>query len=308
MGKLRLILGIGAMCLCAAAQGPTFEVASVKLAGPAGPPSGMGMICLIPCTPGERMSIEESRVDIRYMPLDKLIVAAWRIKPYQLSGPDWMRTQRFDIAAKIADGDSRNQLPEMLQALLAERFKLAIHRQPKDQPVMALIVGKNGSKLQPAAADADTPPAASPADKPMYSGQGDARILANGDIVVTGGDLGPIRLQMIPEGLRFDLPKITMAGLADLITPRLDHPVVDMTNLPGSYAFYYQVSFQPGGGAESARKAGGSAGELDNAPRTDPTLDAMFAALDRSGLKLEARHAPVDTIFVDHLEKTPTAN
>ncbi len=115
------------------------------------------MFCIGPCTFGERLNVVGSRVDIRFMSLYNLVVTAYRIKPHQLSGPDWMRSQRFDIAAKIPDGVSKDQVPEMLQALLAERFKLSIHRDSKDQSVFALVVGRNGSKLQRSAPQADAP-------------------------------------------------------------------------------------------------------------------------------------------------------
>ena len=127
----------------AAAPAVAFEVASVK---PATEPGRQPMVCLIPCAPGERLTVEHSRVEIRYMSLDRLIVTAYGIKLYQLTGPDWMRSQRFDIDAKMPDGARPAQLPEMLQALLAERFKLSTHRDSKDLPVYALVVGKNSPK------------------------------------------------------------------------------------------------------------------------------------------------------------------
>src|SRR3984957_4868994 len=98
------------------AHAPAFEVASVK---PAADPERVPMICLVPCSPGERLTVEGTRVDIRYMSLSRLILTAYRLKPYQLSGPDWMKTQRFDILAKIPEGGSKDQVPEMLQSLLA---------------------------------------------------------------------------------------------------------------------------------------------------------------------------------------------
>ena len=300
-----------AMCFGAAAQPVAFEVASVKTAVP---PGRGPAICLIPCSPGERLSVEGSRVEIRYMSLDKLIVTAYRIKAHQLSGPDWMRTQRFDILAKMPDGAAKEQVPEMLQALLAERFKLSIHRDTKDQPVMVLVVGKNGSKLHEAGADADVPTPAAPGDRPLYSGQGEGRMLENGDIVVTGGPLGPMRGHMGPGGLRMEFSKLTMAGLADLLTPHEDHPVVDMTNLKGSYSFNWEDN-GPAGGGNGGRKGGGSpdGGRIggdapDAGPRGDPLGDALFAAVDRAGLKVEPRKAPVEMIVVDHLERIPTEN
>lgn len=105
-----------------------------------------------------------------------------------------------------------------------------------------------------------------------------------------------------------------MAGLADLLAPHEDHAVVDMTNLPGSYSFVWEDS-GPAGGGTGGRKAGGppdggraGGDDSDAAPRRDPLGDALFAAIERAGLKLEPRKAPVETIVVDRLEKTPTEN
>ncbi len=99
--------------------GPAFEVASVK---PAAPLDRSQMLS------GQMhvgMKIDAARVDIGGMSLADLIRVAYRVKPYQVSGPDWMAPERFDVLAKMPEGATREQVPEMLQALLAERFKLA---------------------------------------------------------------------------------------------------------------------------------------------------------------------------------------
>jgi uncharacterized protein (TIGR03435 family) len=181
MLRLPLLLIAGPV-LCA--QSPAFEVASVKAASE---PVKQPMFCIGSRTFGERMTVAGTRVDIRYMSLYNLIVAAWRIQPYQLSGPDWMRSQRFDIAAGIPAGISRDRLPEMLQALLAEKFKLTIHRESSRQPVYALVAGKAGPKLQQATADAHAPPPNPPGSQELYSPQGEGRVMDNGDIAIGGG-------------------------------------------------------------------------------------------------------------------------
>ena len=91
------------------------------------------------------------------MSLADLIRVAYRVKPYQLSGPDWMTAERFDVLAKMPEGATREQVPEMLKALLAEPFKLAVHRESKEHAVYALVVGKGGPKLKESAPDADAP-------------------------------------------------------------------------------------------------------------------------------------------------------
>jgi uncharacterized protein (TIGR03435 family) len=287
------------------AHAPAFDVASVR---PAADPGMTPMICLVPCSPGERLTVEGARVDIRYMSLSRLILTAYRLKPYQLSGTDWMKTQRFDILAKIPEGGSKDKVPEMLQSLLADRFKLAIHRENKEQPVYALVVGKNGQRLQAPAVDADAPLPSTPGGRGLYTPGGEASVDANGNVAITGGALGPMRGgRGSGGGMKMDMLKITMSGLADLLTPHEDRPVVDMTNLPGAYRFTFEM-IPPTPSVDGGRKGGapsdgagrdGGAGPDADAPR-DIFGDALFQALEKAGLKLEKSKAPVATIIVDH--------
>jgi len=311
------LIALAVLCIGAAAQvpdahAPVFEVASVKLAAS---PGMVPMICLVPCSPGERLTVEGARVDLRYVSLSRLMLTAYRLKPYQLSGPDWMKTQRFDILAKIPEGVSKDMVPEMLQSLLIERFKLAIHRENKEEPVYALVVGKNGQKLQPPAADADAPLPNAPGGRGLYTPGGEASVDADGNVAVTGGALGPLRGGRGSDGgMKMDMLKITMSGLADLIMPHEDRPVVDMTNLQGAYRFTFEIT-PPAPSGDGGRKGGpqaDAAGGRDGGGPAEPPRDffgdALFQALERAGLKLEKSKAPVATIIVDHLEKAPTEN
>lgn len=118
------------------------------------------------------MKQDAARVDIESLALADIINLAFKTKPYQVSGPNWlggpanaMTAQRFDVHATLPAGATKDDVPEMLQSLLVERFKLAFHREQKEQSVFALVVGKNGPKLQASAPD--TPP---PADAPAPAG------------------------------------------------------------------------------------------------------------------------------------------
>jgi uncharacterized protein (TIGR03435 family) len=309
------VLTLAGVAAIALAQEPVprppaaFDVASVKAAAT---PAREPMFCLLPCSPGERLTVEGSRVDIRNMSLQRLIVAAYRIKPYQLSGPDWMSGERFDIAARIPAGVAADRLPEMLQALLAERFKLAIHRDNKDLPVYALVLGKNGSKLQPAKAEAASAPLPeTDGSRPLYTPQGDARILPDGGAVAKSELLGTIHSGPGPHGgMQFEFLNLSLPGLAELLGPHMDRPVVDQTGISGSYHFLLP---ELGPGGEGRRKGGGDGGRAgsdaaDTEKPRDVFAEELFAVIERAGLKLEKSKAPVETIVVEHLEKTPTAN
>ena len=202
-----LVLAAGAALAQTPAPGPAFEVASVKPAAPL----DRGQMLSGQMHVG--MKIDAARVDIGGMSLADLIRVAYRVKPYQVSGPDWMASERFDVLAKLPEGASREQVPEMLQALLAERFKLTVHRESKEHAVYALVVGKNGPKLKESAPDADAPAGGdAPAALDVHvSGRGE-----NTQVSISGGQIGTAHMSMGPNGImRLEAPKMNMAALAD---------------------------------------------------------------------------------------------
>jgi uncharacterized protein (TIGR03435 family) len=230
------------------AQAPAFDVASVKATSA---PGKQGVFCVVPCTVGERFEVEGSRVDIRYFSIRKLIERAYGLKAYQLIGPDWIDSQRFDIAAKLPAGAAKTEIPAMLKTLLAERFHLAIREDNKETPVLALVVGKAGAKLDPPPGDAEAPIRETPGSMALYTPQGEARMSDNGtSFAVAAGPYGPMRAAMLPGGeLKAELLRVTMAGLADVLAPHVERPVVDRTGLTGEYHLLWVV-----------RRTGASAG------------------------------------------------
>src|SRR5438105_14656249 len=83
--------------------------------------------------------IDGAQVSFTYVSLKDLIQSAYTLKNYQIVGPDWVGSERFDIAAKLPEGATREQVPAMLQSLLEDRFKLKFHRDSKEFPVYALL-------------------------------------------------------------------------------------------------------------------------------------------------------------------------
>ena len=83
-----------------------------------------------------------------------IIQEAYGVKRYQLSGgPAWLHADLFDIEAKAEGDPSRDQMMDMLQTLLADRFQLKVHRETREDNVYALVVAKGGPKLTPSTAD-----------------------------------------------------------------------------------------------------------------------------------------------------------
>jgi uncharacterized protein (TIGR03435 family) len=305
-----LLLVAGAAFAQTPAPALAFEVASVK---PAGPPDPARMM-----SGRMGMKVDGARVDIGFLSLTDLIGIAYRVKPYQISGPDWMSAQRFDIMAKLPAGASQDQAPEMLQALLAERFKLTIHRANKEIQIYALVVGKNGPKLKESPPDQ---PAAPAADGAAPSTDTSLRISGDpqkGMTVSNGLGSGTVKITMANGAMHMESAKMSMTQFAEALSRFLDHPVVDMTDLKGNYQVALDLSMEdimnaarsagmqgPGG---PGRGGGGMPGRGAAEGASDPSGSSLFNNVQQLGLKLEARKAPADLIVVDHLEKLPTEN
>jgi uncharacterized protein (TIGR03435 family) len=271
------VISAGALVLaCAAALGQagaqagdasvTFEVASVRPArSSGGDQSVMG-------GPG---TTSPGRVTFTNCSLETLLLLAYgvrRDRSDRLSGPAWLRTETFDIMAKVPEGATQDQLPLMLQNLLTERFKLALHRETKEVDGYALEVAKNGpnAKLKdPAVAkselDKDGFPKLAPGVHGAYSLKSDrsaARVVA------------------------IQLPMAEIAKLFRQAAGGVD--VADKTGLTGVYNV--TLYFSQGGTIE------------------DPAGNFKATLQKELGLRLEKTRVPTDVLIVDHIEKVPTEN
>jgi uncharacterized protein (TIGR03435 family) len=258
------------------------------------------------------MKIDKARVNIGFLSLSDLITIAFKVKSYQISGPDWLGAQRFDIQATLPEGATEEQVPEMLQSLLADRFGLKIHHSSKEASVYALVVAKGGPKLKDAEPD-DPPPADGKPAEPGMKMSGN--IEGKGMVVSAGGQ--KTKVQMGPNGtMHMELSKVSMAQFTEMISRFLDRPVVDMTELKGNYQVAIDLTMQDmmnvarsAGVAVPRGSAGGDAtgaGPADTA--SEPSTGSIFQSVQQLGLKLESRKAPIDQIVIDHLEKIPTEN
>jgi uncharacterized protein (TIGR03435 family) len=289
-----------------AGQTPAFEVASIKASEPVTP----AMVASGKLHVG--MKIDAKRVDIGNMSLMQLICKAYDVKTYQVSGPSWMQSvgltgQRFDIVANLPEGATKEQVPQMLQNLLAERFKLAIHKESKEQAVYALVVGKGGPKIKPS-----EPPPTSPdgtAPNPAVSGSNSVSITqGKGGATVSDGTGKSQKMTPSPDGksMRLDITGATLAELAEGLSPLTDHPVVDMTGLTGKFDMTLDISMQE---LMNVARAAGAA--VPPPPTGDAASDpgnTVFTAVQALGLKLEPRKTPTTFIVVDRVEKMPTEN
>ncbi len=239
-----------------------FEVASVK-------PSSTRPAQFRPARPGA------DRIEWQYVTLWYCISYAYDVHSYQMSGPDWLKSAHYDISAKGPAGTTREQLREMMRTLLAERFKLQVHREKRDIQALALVIGKDGIKLHPSA------PEVNDANVNMSASQ-------------EGGE-------------RMEIKSGTMTTLVNTLTGLLGRPVVDQTALNGRFDFAFEFSRdQTAGGAQ-----GGGYNEPPAlpppAPGAEPGL-SIYTSIQRLGLRLDGHKLPLDVVVIDGAEKSPTEN
>jgi uncharacterized protein (TIGR03435 family) len=230
----------------------------------AAPPPAFEVASIKPAPPqapgrvSTRMSSDPGRLNYTNVSLSDVIGQAYGVQHNQISGPAWLDTERFDIVAKIPAGIGKDQIPRMFQALLADRFKLKLHSEKKQLPVYALVAGKNGPKLQKAESS---------------SGLSGGLSLGRGH--VSG--------------------KVAMPWFADYLSLRLGRPVMDQTELDGTYVI--ALDWVPD---ETEAPDGGAPGA------SGPSL---FTALqEQLGLKLMGTKGPIEILVIDHMEKIPTEN
>jgi uncharacterized protein (TIGR03435 family) len=319
-----------------------FEVASVKPAAPQGP--GRFMIGMR----GGPGNGDPGRITYNNVSLQDLMTTAYGVKRSQISSePAWLDTERFDITAKVRPGASKEEAKVMLQNLLADRFKLVIHRETREMPMYALVVGKSGPKLKespPDTAAAPAPPDGdhdAPPPPPMMGGRGPMQMGKDG-CPEGPPDVGnrPRNFMMItPFGACMIASNQTMSDLADVLSNDFDRPVTDLTGLKGKYDFHLRFdpsslggrmggmmkmgpppggmvaggAAGPGGGMATA--SGQGRGDTVGMGPATQTMDpqemppTIFAALqEQLGLRLEPKKGPAALLVIDHVEKAPTEN
>ncbi len=271
--------------------------------------------------------VDGARAEYRYLSLRDLMVLAYKVQPSQISGPDWIATERFDIVAKLPAGATKDQSNQMLQCLLEERFKMTLHRETKDQPVFALVVAKDGPKLKESPPDPteprDTNAPLKAGEIQMDAEESPVRISRgnDGSTTVSMGAKGTITYRMDPstQTLHMEASKVTMSGFAEMLTQFSQmggaggRPVVDMTSLKGNYqvALDFSLAELMAMARSVMPELAGAAAPVGNpaATASEPVgTTSIFAAVKALGLRLEQRKAPIEQLVIDHVEKTPIQN
>ena len=201
-----VLLAAGGVAAHAQTARPAYDVAAVK-----------------PNTSGSGDSstrVSPGQIVFTNQTLKHYIERAYNLKPFQIAGPDWLDNVHFDVIAKYPPDTKNEDRSLMLQSLLEDRFKLAVHRETKDMQGYALVVAKGGFKLEPV----------------EVGGNGGTHTNGNGHV------------------LDLTAKKTSMAALAGIITNNMSEMVVDRTGVEGLYDFAlrWRPDEQNSGGADAA--------------------------------------------------------
>jgi uncharacterized protein (TIGR03435 family) len=268
---------------------PEFEVASIK------PAANVPLASQVHVG----IQIDGAQAHCSYLSLKDYIRIAYQVKDYQITGPDWMASQRFDIHAKLPEG-GRGQFREMLQNLLTDRFQIKMHRDSKEFSVYGIVVGKGGLKLQESPLDPETE---------GDGGKGGVNVSAEGGARGTTVKYGRGAYFTLADN-KFEARKLSMNYLADAIGRFVERPVVDLTDLKGTYDL--SLEFTPEEYRTLLIRMAMSAG-VNLPPEVVRLLEGasdetLFKGLQAMGLKLESRRAPLEVLVIDSATKTPTEN
>jgi uncharacterized protein (TIGR03435 family) len=263
---------------------PQFEVVSIKPAGPLSPDVVLGL------------RADGAQVHVSWASVKDLIYIGYQVKRYQISGPDWLGSDKFDVAAKIPEGTSQRKIAEMMQNMLKDRFGLKTHWEKKEFSAYTLGLSKRVPELKEVT---------SPESEVLFP-MGNIRGMSS---IVDWG-----------SGSRFsfsdntlDAKKLNMDQITEWLGNFMDKPVINNTGLTGYYDFSLKLSSQDfqtmfiwaamAGGSDLPPELVRRMQQMDGL-----SLDSLMTALKQVGLKLDRGKGLVDVLSIDSVEKKPTEN
>lgn len=273
---------------CAAcAQGAdslSFDVASVKPS----PPVKAGQRVYYGPARGGPGTADPGQITWTYARFIDLLMAVYDVKSYQISGPAWINSERYDVLVKLPADATKEQVRVMWGNLLADRFGLKVHHEAREFRVEELVVAKGGPKLRESVED------------PTPSLNGEPPKFRDGALEGPG-----FVLTISPGASRAGVHAFSRAQplskLTGTLTNMVNRPVLDKTGLTGNYDFTLEFSLDMGRLAAPA-----PVDAADDA--TEPELDVGAALQDQLGLRLIAAMATLDVVVVDAAGKIPTSN
>ena len=283
-----------------------FEVASVK----PGPPDGIGSMNggPLPVGPFNQTNHDPGRITWTNVRLGRVIQVAFDFPIDRISGPDWLFDDVVTIVATVPAGTSVGDFRLMAQSLLAERFKLTVHRETKQVSGYALEVAKNGPKLKESRQD----PVKESKGEAKSEGKRDETCRGCNNIVIQDESGFPAPRPGNPMFLPGAGFSATIAvngknrasvlnggakAIADYLGNAIGSPVEDRTGLTGIYDVHLEFVPDPSGTEPNATAAA-----------AEPGTNIFDAVPSQLGLKLTPKKVPVEMLVIDHVEKVPTEN
>jgi uncharacterized protein (TIGR03435 family) len=323
----RLICSAGLVIFSAAvgfAQSPVaqpkFEVASVK---PAPPDAVLASMNGGPMDRGpyNQSGDNPTRITWTNARLSRMIQVAYDFPSDRITAPDWLGDVGYDVVATVPAGTTVADFRRMVQNLLAERFKLTVHRGTKEISGYAVEVAKNGLKIKEsikapkdaaltAAIDDETKPSARREAALQYMATRTEAFNALVSIDQNGFPIPRPGNPMNPPGAGFQTTiavngryrmtalNMPMAKIAEFLGNAAGMPGEDHTGLTGIYDVYL----------EYVPRSTGDAPAPSPAVAADPGPDVLDAVQEQLGLKLTPKKVPVETLVIDHAEKVPSEN
>jgi uncharacterized protein (TIGR03435 family) len=299
------VLSCCTLSLCGFARAekpnPRFDVAAVR------PTSRDELAATIGQATYSGLTISGSRINIGGLPMSILISTAFRVNPRLIVGVPLMSDSLFSVQAIMPVGATKDELPEMLRALLEDRFHLKVHQQIMEQSGYALVAGKGAFQLnRPRQVDFET---CSPwTDDPRVPG-GKLCLARSPDKTVstaTDSDWGPIETVSSSGIAREEYFRISMATLAIVLATHLSNqsdtgtyiPVADRTGISGEWDLVLERA-----DPLSMRQLSGR-----EAFQTYDPFEAYSAALVKVGLRLQKASVRIEELVVDHVDQLPTDN
>jgi len=280
----------------------SFDVASVKQDTAA--PSDSTVHENIPLGPQDSFAPTGGLLSATNTSFVRFMIFAYKLSPSQIQSvrsqlPKWANNNRYDIEARASGNPTKDQFRLMMQALLADRFKLAIHYETRQLPVYALVLdkpGKLGPQFRIHPSDAPCSTALTPDDAPAPTVAGGfpdpCGALTDVQPSAPGRDRAGARNMAMPMMAN---SLLAMGNYGNSVN--LDRPILDTTGLKGEFDFVMEWSPQLNG----PRPPGATF-------QPDPTGPTFLEALkEQLGLKLEATKGPVDVLVIDHVEQ-PSEN
>jgi uncharacterized protein (TIGR03435 family) len=255
--------------------GQTFDAASVK------PAAGSGRSLMR----GGPESSDAGRIAYTNVTLMSVLLRAWDAKPYQAAGPEWLSAERYDIAATIPAGATKEQFETMLQRLLADRFHMKSHRETRRLAGYELVAGKGARKLR---VSTESGPDVIPGEAPATDADGFPQLTAPG-LVMMEGLQGNAAVSFLTARAQ------PISALAEVLSREFRMPVVDRTGMAGRYDF--RVEFAPQ-----------APGALPPESSDDAAPNLISAIPRQLGLRLNARKIAVEEVVVDSADKVPSEN